>query len=230
MKKDHTKCTDKHITVHALLNLMAEKYRRKEYLDMVGGPAHRQSGCSAAFYTMVKAMEAMEYINRGHKDRVQDLVEGFARNIGFPDCRVRDLRLLARFHDIGKLGIPDRILLKPGALSSEEYSEIQRHCEIGYRIARLVPEIAHIADWILRHHEWWNGQGYPLNLKGKEIPLECRMLAIADAYDAMTSDRPHRKSIPHREAVGELRRWAGTQFDPDLVERFVAAVEKVEAD
>ncbi|MEW5867329.1 MAG: HD domain-containing phosphohydrolase, partial [Bacillota bacterium] len=99
------------------------------------------------------------------------------------------------------------------------------HCEIGLRIAQSAPDLVPISDWILKHHEWWNGQGYPLGLKGKEIPLECRILAIVDAYDAMTSDRPYRKALTHEQAVRELERCAGTQFDPDLVQKVVQILE-----
>ena len=103
---------------------------------------------------------------------------------------------------------------------------MQRHCEIGHRIALSAPDLAQIADWILKHHEWWNGQGYPLGLKGREIPIECRMLAIADAYDAMTSDRPYRKALTHEEALAQLVGGKDTQFDANLVEKFINAIEK----
>ena len=99
--------------------------------------------------------------------------------------------------------------------------EMQNHSEIGHRIARSSPDLRPIADWILKHHEWWNGEGYPLGLSGEAIPLACRILAIADAYDAMTSDRPYRKAIGHEEAIAELKRYAGIQFDPQLVEKFI---------
>ena len=132
-----------------------------------------------------------------------------------------DLRLLAQFHDIGKVGIPDRILLKPGALEPDEVIEMRRHCEIGHRIAQSSPDLLPVADWVLKHQEWWNGGGYPLGLAGERIPIECRILSIADAYDAMTSDRPYRKAMSHAAAVAELRRCAGSQFDPELVELFI---------
>ncbi|MDP3045342.1 MAG: HD domain-containing phosphohydrolase, partial [Bacillota bacterium] len=99
--------------------------------------------------------------------------------------------------------------------------EMRRHCEIGHRIALSAPDMIPIADWILKHHEWWNGQGYPLGLQGEGIPLECRILAVVDAYDAMTNDRPYRPAMPHETATDELLRCAGTQFDPLVVEKFV---------
>ncbi|HEX9910453.1 MAG TPA: HD domain-containing phosphohydrolase, partial [Desulfatiglandales bacterium] len=112
-----------------------------------------------------------------------------------------------------------------GLFTSEEWTEMKRHCEIGYRIALSAPDLVPIADWILKHHEWWDGQGYPLGTKGEEIPVECRLLAIADAYEALTSDRPYRRAFSHREAVAELRRHAGTQFDPHLLEMFVKMLQ-----
>nr|WP_288183178.1 HD domain-containing phosphohydrolase [uncultured Sporomusa sp.] len=132
--------------------------------------------------------------------------------------------MFSKFHDIGKVGIPDAILFKPARLLPEEYSIMQQHCEIGYRIAQAVPELMPIAELILRHHEWWNGGGYPLKLQGEEIPIECRILALADAYDAMTNDRPYHKAMSYEEALQELRRNAGKQFDPVLTELFIALI------
>ncbi|WP_245867411.1 Cyclic di-GMP phosphodiesterase [Sporomusa silvacetica DSM 10669] len=137
-----------------------------------------------------------------------------------------DLKLLAQFHDIGKVGIPDKILFKPGTLTPEKFNEMQRHSEIGFRIAQSSPDLNLIADYILKHHEWWDGSGYPMGLSGENIPLECRILSIADAYDAMTSDRPYRKALVHKHAIDELRRFAGIQFDPELVENFITLVEE----
>ncbi|HOV78591.1 MAG TPA: diguanylate cyclase [Bacillota bacterium] len=180
-----------------------------------------QSARSGVVQTLKKALGARDFITEGHADRMQDLVTAMAESMSLPDCKIADLRLLAQFHDIGKVGIPDSILFKPGPLTPEEYSEMKRHCEIGHLIAMSPPDLVPIADLILMHHEWWNGKGYPLELKGEEIPLECRILAIADAYDAMTSDRPYRKALSHDQAVKELRKNAGIQFDPYLVNRFV---------
>ena len=105
---------------------------------------------------------------------------------------------------------------------------MQTHVEIGHRIARSVPELFSIADLILKHHEWWNGKGYPLGLRGEEIPLECRIFAIVDAYDAMTNDRPDRNALNGKEAAAELRRCSGSQFDPDWVDHFIAIIDSDE--
>lgn len=182
---------------------------------------HSQSTRSAIVQTLVKAMEARDYITEGHGDRLQDLVENLAMKLVLPERVMSDLRLFAQFHDVGKVGIPDRILFKKGPLTPEETQEMKRHSEIGHRIAHSAPDLVPIADWILKHHEWWNGKGYPLGLKGEEIPLECRILAIVDAYDAMTNDRPYRKAMPWEKAVKELQKCAGEQFDPMLVNIFI---------
>ena len=168
-------------------------------------------------------LEARDHITEGHADRLQEMLIRLAKRMNMAENRMPDLRLLAQFHDIGKVGISDGILLKPGALTPEEVILMRRHCEIGHRIAQASPELLQIADWVLKHHEWWNGEGYPLRLIGEQIPIECRMLSIVDAYDAMTNDRPYRQAISHSDAVDELRRCAGSQFDPELVDMFIEA-------
>jgi len=188
---------------------------------------HKESARSAIVHALMRALAARDFITEGHAERLQRLVAGMAVAIGLPESNAADLRLLAQFHDIGKVGVPDSILFKPGPLTPEERSEIERHCSIGHRIALSAPDLAPIADWILKHHEWWNGEGYPLGLKREEIPLECRILAIADAYDAMTSDRPYRKAITHEEAVKELERCAGSQFDPVLTPKFIQVLKNI---
>ena len=183
-----------------------------------------KSARSAIVQTLMRTLKARDFITEGHADRLQELVVALANNIGLPERNIADLRLLAQFHDIGKVGIPDRILFKPGLLSDDEVNEIRQHCEIGHRIAQSAPDLGTVADWILKHHEWWSGEGYPLGLKGDEIPLECRILAIADAYDAMISDRPYRKAMSPRKAMAELKKCAGVQFDPDMTERFIKII------
>ncbi|NPV92666.1 MAG: PAS domain S-box protein [Firmicutes bacterium] len=186
---------------------------------------HRsQSTRSAIVNTLMKTLEARDIITNDHSLRIQDLLINLARSYNFPKRKLNDLKLLAKFHDIGKVGIPDRILLKPGPLTMDEKSEMQRHCEIGHRIVLAASDLAPIADWIIKHHEWWNGEGYPLRIKEDEIPLECRMLAVIDAYEAMVSDRPYRKAMSFEDAINELKRCAGTQFDPGVVQKFIRIV------
>jgi diguanylate cyclase (GGDEF)-like protein/PAS domain S-box-containing protein len=191
-------------------------YRKKLYRS--------SSARSAIVQALMKAMEARDFITEGHADRLQHLAVRLGKAIGLPEHRLTELRLLAQFHDIGKVGIPDRILFKPGPLTAEEVAEMHKHCDIGHRIALSANDLVCVADLILKHHEWWNGKGYPLGISGEEIPLECRILAIADAYDAMTSDRPYRKAMTHDQAVRELVKCAGTQFDPYLVEKFIEII------
>ncbi len=190
---------------------------------------HRsQSTRSAIVQTLMTALEARDFLTEGHAERMQDQVADLGKALGLGERDLVDLRLLAQFHDIGKVGIPDRILFKPGPLSEQERTEMKRHSEIGHRIAQSAPDLMPIADLILKHHEWWNGQGYPLGLSGVEVPLACRILAITDAYDAMTSDRPYRAAMPKERALDELRAKAGSQFDPALVPLFCRLVEQAE--
>ncbi len=183
------------------------------------------SSRSATVQALIKTMEVRDHITQGHADRMQKHAQQLGRVLGLSEERINDLGLLAKFHDLGKVGVSDLILFKPGPLTEEEFDEMKRHCEIGHRIALSLSDLAPIADYILKHHEWWNGRGYPLGLKGKEIPLECRILGIVDAYDAMSSERPYKKAMPYEEVSQELRRCAGTQFDPDLVEMFIKMLE-----
>jgi diguanylate cyclase (GGDEF)-like protein len=197
------------------------EYLREAENEMYRQKLHSgQSARSAIVNTVMKLLEARDFITEGHADRLQDVVADLGEAIGLSESKIADLRLLAQFHDIGKVGIPDYILFKPGPLTAEEFEIMKNHCDIGYRIARSSPDLTMIADQILKHHEWWNGSGYPLGLHGKSIPLECRILTIADAYDAMTSDRPYRQAMSPQAAISELKNCAGKQFDAELVQVF----------
>lgn len=167
-----------------------------------------------------------DFATEEHGTRLETLAVMLGQAAGLSEERLGDLALFAQFHDVGKVGVPDAILSKPGALTPHERKEVERHCDVGYRIASASSELMPIAELILRHHEWWNGRGYPLGLGREGIPLECRVLAIVDAYDAMTSDRPYRRAMSHEAAMAELRRCAGTQFDPALVEVFAGLIDR----
>ena len=184
----------------------------------------KQSSRSSLVHVLMGALESKNFETREHVERMGELAVSLARAVDYPETEMFELVLFAKFHDIGKVGVADSILQKPAPLNPEEKKEMQRHCEIGYRIAMASPELATVADLILKHHEWWNGMGYPHGLAGHDIPLSCRIVAIADAFDAMTSDRPYRKAMSVQEAALELKRYAGTQFDPLLVEVFLGVV------
>lgn len=180
----------------------------------------RQSMKSEVVQTMKKMLKARDFITEGHASRMEELTVMLAKEINIHEKDISDIRLLAQFHDIGKVGVPDHILFKPGRLNLEEFEVMKRHTEIGHRIAESSIDLLPIAEFILKHHEHWNGSGYPFGLKGEEIPIECRILSIVDAYDAMTNDRPYRNALSKEAAIDELKRCAGTQFDPVLVEKF----------
>ena len=182
---------------------------------------HAQSAYGAIVQTIMTVLQERDFLTEEHSERLQDLAIKFAVKLGVPSVNIASLQLFAKFHDIGKACIPDHILKKAGPLTETERQEMRRHCEIGYRIAQSSHNLLPIAPLILMHQEWWDGGGYPLGVSGTEIPLECRILSIVDAYDAMTSDRPYRKAMSRTDAIAELRRCAGTQFDPNLVEVFI---------
>ena len=163
-----------------------------------------------------------------HCERLESLICRFAQRVGMPPSSLVDLKLLAKFHDIGKVGITDQILSKPSHLTPEEWDIMKSHSEIGCRIAYASADLLPIANLILKHHEWWNGKGYPLGLEREFIPIECRLLAIVDGYDAMISDRPYRKGMSSQAALDELTRCAGLQYDPFLTNIFVGMIENSE--
>lgn len=187
-----------------------------------------QSKRSGLVQTLKSALEARDYLTEGHAHRMAVLAVALARHSGISIHKLPDLQLFAEFHDVGKIGIPDSILFKKGRLNPKEQAEMQKHCEIGFRIAQSTQDLRPIANLVLSHHEWWNGAGYPSGLTGENIPEECRLLAIVDAYDAMTNDRPYRQAMTSELAVQELRRCAGIQFDPVLVTKFIEVLAKEE--
>lgn len=159
-----------------------------------------------------------------HSERIAILSSLVGQKLNLSQLELYKLELLGALHDIGKVGVEGNILNKPDRLIDEEWLEMRKHPEIGYRIAMSSPELVHIAEYILSHHEHWNGQGYPRGLKGEEIPLLSRILGVVDAYDAMTQDRSYRKAMKKEKAIAEIRKNAGIQFDPRIVEIFLDQV------
>lgn len=147
--------------------------------------------------------------------------------LGWSEDKIEDLYIAGLFHDIGKIAVADEVLDKVGPYTSREWESMKKHPEIGYRIFSTVNEMGQIAEYVLYHHERYDGLGYPKGLKGEEIPLVSRIIAIADAYEAMSSDRPHRKAFPSDIIIEELINNAGTQFDPELLNIFVEKVLNV---
>ena len=182
---------------------------------------YRSTSAKSHFTTTLMAMLAeRDFITEGHAERLKNMAEIMADALKLSSRDKSDLILLATFHDIGKVGISDNILFKPGRLTQKEREEMKRHSEIGYRIAQSSPDLNHIAHYILHHHEWWNGHGYPFGLKEDKIPLPCRILSILDAYDAITSDRPYRKALKPDVAIHQIQEDTTIIFDPTLVKIF----------
>lgn len=159
-----------------------------------------------------------------HSIRVGELCALIASSLNLSATNIGELRTAGLMHDIGKIAIDDKILNKPASLSDSEWLEIKKHPEIGYRILSSLNEYAPIAEYALAHHERWDGNGYPKGLKGEEIPWQARVIAVADAYDAMTGDRPYRKNLSKADAIEIIRKNAGTQFDPEIVKVFIEKV------
>lgn len=185
------------------------------------GSCARQNIVKAIFVDLAEK----DYVNSGHTQRLQELCFLMAKKIGITEMQKERLLLLSQVHDLGKVTISENILFKKDRLNPEEWKVIKQHPEKGYRIALSCPEINDIANLILRHHEHFNGGGYPLGLKKEEIPLECRILAITDAYDAITNKRHYSQPRSQDEALREIKRCAGTQFDPELVTEFMNIIK-----
>ena len=175
---------------------------------------------------LTEAIEAKDRELRGHSTEVADYVHTVAKRLGLEPQRLEQLLFASLLHDIGKLGISDTVLLKPGPLSPSERALVEQHPRIGYRLVEQIPELRDIAPAVLHHHERWDGEGYPAKLRGDEIPLEARLISVADAFSSMISDRPYRTALSVEDACEELRRCAGTQFDADVVRLFVDEVSR----
>lgn len=175
----------------------------------------------ATLEALAAALDARERDTGRHSERVMRYTMALAAHMGVRGPLLVEFGRGALLHDIGKIGVSDTILLKPGKLTPDEWQEMRRHPEIGFEIIRDIPALREAAEIILCHQERFDGGGYPAGLAGAEIPLGARIFSVTDAYDAIRSDRPYRKGVSHEEASAELRRCAGTQFDPGVVEAFL---------
>lgn len=171
--------------------------------------------------SLAEAIDAKDSYTRGHSDRVAEYAEALARRLKLKEDMLNAIRCAGYLHDTGKIGIPDAILLKPGKLNDEEYRQIMKHPILSHKIIEPVEFPYDVKPLVRHHHERMDGSGYPDGLTGNDIPLGARIIGIADAYEAMTSDRPYRKALTQSDAIAELKRCAGTQFDADLVQAFI---------
>ncbi|MFN2364338.1 MAG: diguanylate cyclase domain-containing protein [Halarsenatibacteraceae bacterium] len=183
-----------------------------------------RSSKSNIVHGLLNTLSAKSYETKEHAIRMTKLAFNFGENLNLSNSELNKLSLLASMHDIGKTSIPEEILTKPGDLNDQEWEMIKKHSEQGYKIASASEEFSPIAEAILAHHERWNGNGYPGSLKGEEIPYLARIISIIDAYDVMTNDRPYSKAISIEKALAEIKACAGSQFDPELAEKFVELV------
>ncbi len=174
--------------------------------------------------TIIRTLHEKNSREEQHSYRVSELCHRMGEALGLPEGEIQELKSVGLLHDIGKIAIDEKILNKPGKLTLDEWEEIKRHPEIGYRILSTATDMGEMAEYVLAHHERWDGLGYPKGLKGESLPLQPRIIAIADAYDAMTSSRSYRGALSHEMAIKELRKNAGTQFDPELVKLFIDKV------
>ncbi|MGI6631005.1 MAG: HD domain-containing phosphohydrolase [Bacillota bacterium] len=183
-----------------------------------------QSNRDKSIKTIINTLHEKNPREEQHSKRSSEICRKIGKALGLSESEISKLEAVALLHDIGKIAINEGILNKPGKLKEQEWDEIRKHPEIGYRILNTSYEFSELADCILAHHERWDGRGYPQGLKGENIPLISRIIAIADSYDAMTSDRPYRKALSIERAVLEIIKNSGTQFDPEIAKLFIEKV------
>lgn len=204
-------------TIAEIVNTAEENMYRRKLLK-------HQSIRSTLLSTIKELLFAKNNETKQHADRMLDLAKKIGTEVGLSEADMDALELMATLHDVGKIGINNSILSKPGMLDEMEWAEIRKHPEIGYRIALTIPELQNIASYILCHHERWDGTGYPQGLVGEEIPYISRIISVIDAFDAMTETRPYRNAVTEKEASEEILAQAGTQFDPEIARTFVRNV------
>lgn len=197
----------------ALLDLSPVELVKKEYFELV-------------IKTLLSALKCKDDYTWGHSLRVAYFCVSVGREMGLNEDEIYELEVSALFHDIGKIGVPDSVLLKPSRLTDEEFLEMKLHPSKSFEILQDFPIFNKMAINAKYHHERYDGRGYPDGLKSENIPLFSRIILIADTFDAMTSTRPYRKGLPFEVAFAELKEFAGSQFDPIIVEKFISCMTK----
>ena len=226
------------VTIVAMINYHRMALREMAYTDSLNAEVQRQAAIAIeradklelmneeVVNMLAMAIDAKDRYTNGHSLRVASYSEALAKQIGMPEDEIRILRREAMVHDIGKIGIPDAVLNNPGELTDEEFKILQSHTTIGARILEKTSGMEGARDVAEFHHERYDGKGYPKGLKGLEIPFHARIVSIADAYDAMNSDRIYRKSLKPSAIRSELAKGRGTQFDPELLNAFLKLFNK----
>ncbi|MEG2290091.1 MAG: diguanylate cyclase [Clostridium sp.] len=181
---------------------------------------------SSMMNSLKKSLEAKSIETEEHTERVENYALEIGRRLKLSVSEMDELAIGARLHDIGKIGVEEDILLKPGPLTEEEFEIMKTHTEKGYRIINASSELWNVAKCVLTHHEKWDGSGYPLGIEGEDIPLMARIISISDAYDGMTQDRVYKKAMNKEQAIKEIKKFSGTQFDPSVVEIFLDYIEQ----
>ncbi len=214
------------------LELARQKYRRslenrvrEKTAELSRALRELEATYSQTLWSLVAALDAREHETGDHSQRVVRYSIAVARRIGVPEREMPELGRGALLHDIGKIGVPDAILLKPGKLDDTEWREMKRHPQIGYDILRSIDFLKTSAEMVLSHQERFDGGGYPRGLAGEQIPIAARIFAIADTYDAMTNHRPYRRALSAEAARDEIARCAGTQFDRRCAEAFLSMTQ-----
>ncbi len=205
--------------INAIVREAESKMYRYKLID-------KQTSDSSIITSLERALQQRKYETKEYRKGFIDCAIKFGEVLQLEKRQLNDLKLLAMICDIGKIAVSEAIILKKGWLSEIEWEEIRKHPEVGFRIARSSPELTNIAEAILYHHEFWDGNGYPQKIKGKDIPLLSRIIHIVNAYQAMTHERPYRQAMKKEDAIQELKKFQGSQFDPELTDKFIEMVSE----